>query len=940
MMPPRQRGPLSPNDAETMIYTVDLGDGTVAEVEGPPNATPEQLQSFMAQQQQGQPAEARTTPVEGGFADELPDQARSSMSPDDEQALLAMVRNGASAEDLRRAAAAKGFDFGNAEAVVAARDKTGQINPDVIYNLPKVETDVAGSLGRGVADSVLMGTLPKLGAAVGATEQALSGESSFGDAYNRILDQNNATIAADEESHPWARVSGQLLGGLALPAGMEGVGLQAGSDVLRAGGTMADARFAAKLAVRNRMAAVGGAYGAAHGAGSGDNISDAATGALAEGALGAATGGLLGQGGRSAKVDERVSTATQDAKNVFDAAQRQNVDILPQDLGSPLARRVTQGAAQTPFGSGPVTRAADQLYSSFQDRVASLGGAAQGTAEVGGAMKARSAELAAREGRRAEDTSAVVQRVVGTPDDMTGAGQIVQRGANQWMANTAERANQLYAQVPIPAASEAAVGSTRAMLRDLTAGMRSNPELGAMFDNPRLRGYLSALTPRVDEQTGEVLNEGRLSWQDLQDFRTRIGDMLDEPRLSEKIAPRQLRALYGALTQDMEATARNQGENALRAWRRANGYYAARMSRVNDTLAQVTGQRRDATPNEAIAKLQGMLRSGSTGDAASFGRIMRSLPTGDAATVRATLVNDARGGRQFDAAQLADRWSGLSERGKSALLPERGLRVMMDDAADRAAASTRDPLANLSSEQAFLNFERMANNRGDSARFRASLNAMSPEEASATRSLLIHRMGLANAGAQSAQGDAFSISKFLTRWNDMSDGAKATLFGDAEMRANMNDLALIAEKVKGSEKLAGHSNTGAINSFNATTGGLGGAALALLTGHPIVAAGLAGPALYQKATAELMTSKAMLKWLAKAPKKPNPKAQAAHIQRLTSIARAEPAIANEVLQLQQRLADAFTSAPARMAAEEPLNGVRQGQGNEAQQQGQQEGAEP
>ncbi len=754
--------------------------------------------------------------------------------------------------------------------------------------------------------------------------------------WSQSLSRERAIRNYDEDNHFWARLGGEVVGGMGIEAGIaraapaltaEAAARIAGRSMIRAGGTRAEALRAANQAYAIRLTQQGAAIGGIQGVGSSDGgIGNRVLGGVAGTVIGGAVGGATGKvaGRFRTLMDARTRAVRQpqvnEAAEIVSLADQQGISIMPQDVGGPGVGRMTQSAAQTPFGSKVVREASDRLYDSFRNRVATVGGEADTLADVGGTLKARSAALAEREGARAENTSAAVQDAVGVPDDPTGAGQIVHRGVNRFMDETADRANQLYARVPIPAASEANVSATRGMLRDLNAGMRSNPELGAMFESPRLQGYLRALTPRTDEQTGEVMHAGTLSWQDLQEFRTRVGDMLDDPRLSDKIAPRQLRALYGALSEDMEATARGQGENALRSWRRANTYYAARMRRVNDTLSMVVGDRRDTTPNEAMAKLQTMLRTGSGENAASFGRVMRSIPTEDARVVRATIVNDIRGSRQFDAAELAKRWDQLSERGKSALLPETGLRSIMDDAADRAASSSRDPLAKLSGEQAYLSLEKLANNRGDSAEFRRRLAALSPSEASAVRSLFVNRMGLAGAGAQNAEGDAFSIARFLTRWNDLTPQAKHTLFGDAEMRNDMNALATIAERVKGSEKLRGHSNTGGIDIANKTGMGLASAVIALATGHPIVAAGLAAPPLYQRLSAEVLTSKAMLRWLARTPKKPNVAAQRAHIQQLGKIASAEPAIANEVLQFQTRLRSAFASPlPTQIAAEERLD---------------------
>jgi len=707
--------------------------------------------------------------------------------------------------------------------------------------------------------------------------------------WKQSLARERAIRNYDEDNHFWSRLGGELVGGAGIEAGLARVApsltpqvaaRMAGSAMLRAGGTRAEAIRAANQAFAFRLAQQGAAIGGVQGAGAADGgLVDRSIGAAGGAIFGGAIGGVTGMAGSRfrAVMDARARAARgaepSEAAGLLDLARQQGIEVLPQDIGGEGVGRMTQSVAQSPAGGNVIKRATDRLYDSFRDRVGSVGGEADTLADVGGTLKQRSAQVAAREAGRADQTSALIEQAVGTAEDLTGAGQVVQRGVSRFMDQTAERAAELYRRVPVADAAQATVTATRATLRDLTEGMRSNPELGAMFENPRLRGYLQALTPQVDQETGEVINRGTLSWQDLQEFRTRVGDMLDEPRMAEKIAPRQLRALYGALTDDMEATARGQGTDALRSWRRANTYYAARMRRVNDTLSMVVGERRDRTPNEVMAKLQGMLRSGSTDNSGGFARVLRSIPAEDASTVRATLVNDMRGGQRFDPDQFAKRWDQLSERGKSALLPQPGMRTIMDDAAERASASSRDPLANMSGEQAYLSLERLANNRGDSIEFRRRLADMSTDEASAVRSLFIDRMGRAKPGAQNAEGDAFSIAQFLTRWSDLTPQAKVTLFGDAGMRDDMEALAKLAERVKGSERLRGHSNTGGINMADKTGLGLTSAVLAFVTGHPIIAAGLAAPAAYQRASAELLTSKAMLRWLARAPKKPNVQAQ-------------------------------------------------------------------
>lgn len=753
---------------------------------------------------------------------------------------------------------------------------------------------------RGAADTVTLSLADEL--AAGATTLFGSGTMAENLRKERAIDR------IDEKVNPYARMGGQLGGALLLPTG--------------------GARTPGQLA------ALGGGYGAGYGFGSGDSNGEGVLDRFKGGALGGGTGAALGWAGGTLadKIAARgggprgPSPQRLEAALTAQAADRQGIRLLPQDVGPTSVGRATQGTAQTPFGAETVRRAADNLYGDFRDRVGALSGDSVTPLEAGNVVALRSAQTSQRAALSGERASGAVETALGTPVDSTAAGQIAQRGVGRFMNDTAERAAELYRAVPIPPAQEANIGATRQILNDLTAEWGSNPQLGNLFQSPRLASYLDALTPNatrtptglVDSAgraiTRDATEGGRLSWQDLSEFRTRVGDMLDDPRLSEKIAPRQLRALYGALSTDMRATAEAAGPGAQRAWQRANDYYDGRMKRINDTFSMVVGQRRDATPNEAFSSLQNMLKEGSTGNASAFQRIMRSIPAADADTIRATIVNNQRGGPTFSPEAFSTAWGKLSDRGRSALLPQRGMRAIMDDAAATSGTAARDEFAGLSGEKVFGRLEAMASNKGDAERFQRTIASLSPDEAMAVRAAFIQKGGAAAPGSQNAAGDAFSINKWLTNWNTLSDGAKRTLFGNGELRSNMDDLALIAEKVKASEKLAGHSNTGAVNSLNSTTGGLAGSLVALFTGHPVVAAGLASPAVYQKLSANLLTSPKFVRWLSRTPKIQSERTAGQHIKELAKIAARDPAIATEVTALQRALLGANDNMPVGRAA--------------------------
>ncbi|WP_010161389.1 hypothetical protein [Sphingomonas sp. PAMC 26617] len=937
-------------DAELNSPTPEVSNRSVAPAAPAESASTDPFEKFQRDPGHAQAAEAPDQ-MAGGFGDQLPDEPLSKLSPKDEAQYNALLHS-AGPDELQQFLERRGFASDHAALTAFTHDRdvslrAGKpVNYGVTYKMPKAVSSGTGSaFVHGGEQGITLGTGDEIHGLISGVNASLHGEN-FTDAYNTTVDQDRAQLGADQQEHPYATLAGNLAGNLVLPVIGEEAGLTRSMSAVaensyRAarleGFTANEARTIASKSIARHMATEGAAYGGAYGAGSanggpGERLLGGVTGAV-EGAAGGALLGLAGQKLAPAIYASRIAKRAlpmaeiPEAALVARAAERQGVDILPQDVGGRGIQRATQGAAQSPFGAKVVGDAADRLYTSFSGRVGELAGDAPSPRDAGNIVGDRAAEVANRSVAAADHTSGAVERALAAPSDTTGAGQLIQRGVSRFMDDTAERASALYDQVPVAADQQAQLGSTRRLLNDFTAEWRSNPQLGAIFRNGRLSNFLDALTPNVTRtetglldasgapMTRDVTEGGALSWQDLSEFRTRVGDMLADPNLTEKIAPRQLRALYGSLTSDMEATARDASPEALARWRRANDYYDGRMKRINDTFSMVLGKKGDATPNEAFAAVQGMLKPGSTGNAAAFSRIMRSMPAEDANTVRASIVRDARGGREFDPAAFTKVWGQLSERGKSALLPQLGMRVMMDDAAGQAALEGRSPFAGLSGEQIFAKLDAMAGNRGDSNRFQATMARLSPEEANAVRSTFIHQGGRALPGAQNAEGDAFSISRWLTRWNTMTPESKAVLFGRGELRASMNDLALLAERIKGSEKLAGHSNTGGINEFSKTSMSLWSAAGAAVLGHPIVAVGLAMPAAYQRISAEMLTSPRLLRWLTRIPKEADRAGQLGYLSKLSTIAAREPVIAHNVLDLREFLRTAISRSPEKAAAQ-------------------------
>ena len=154
------------------------------------------------------------------------------------------------------------------------------------YEFPKVLTDqcdgAVGAAARGIGDGVLPNLLPEAGSLV----DTLGGTSNRENIWNsdrRVADiiannwrQNEAITGFDALAHPYARLGGELAGGLLAP-------------------------FGAKATTVPQLAKVGAAYGAAAGFGAGDDLSSRRAQAAAGSGIGAVGGAAIGADGAEAE---------------------------------------------------------------------------------------------------------------------------------------------------------------------------------------------------------------------------------------------------------------------------------------------------------------------------------------------------------------------------------------------------------------------------------------------------------------------------------------------------------------------------------------------------------------------------------------------------------------------------------------------------------------
>jgi hypothetical protein len=225
------------------------------------------------------------------------------------------------------------------------------------------------------------------------------------------------------------------------------------------------------------------------------------------------------------------------------------------------------------------------------------------------------------------------------------------------------------------------------------------------------------------------------------------------------------------------------------------------------------------------------------------------------------------------------------------------------DRANRFYSATQDVLDRVlspiykagegSSEGAYRRMESDARNSGQIiAQRMTSLPLPARQQTVAT---VIDRLGKANPGAQTAEGDAWSSSTFLTNWSKLTPEAKTGMFSTipngGAVRSKLDYIAKAAERIKGAAAVyANPSGTAGAAALYGTAAGLGGSAAMMATGH--YGAGLAAlGAILTTATANrlgaaMMTSPKAVQWLSESAQV-SPQRIPQHLRRLSVMANAE-----------------------------------------------------
>ena len=262
---------------------------------------------------------------------------------------------------------------------------------------------------------------------------------------------------------------------------------------------------------------------------------------------------------------------------------------------------------------------------------------------------------------------------VGVPTTSAGAGEAAQTGAKTFIKDFQDKADDLFGAVDAKIGETTFVTAPNAIgvLQDLTKYSEKYSNVAGFLNTSKFQKLLK------DLEVDGALNP--LPYEALKDLRSGIGrsmGKLDGPMSS--LPEAELKRLYASLSQDMRAAATAAGDDALKAFNRANKFYSAGMKRINGALKKVT---KADTPERAYNNILALTTADSPrGSTAKLQQLKVSLPKEQWSTVSSTILRklgEARVGQrgapdasdfaEFSPSTFLTNWNKMDKGAKTVL---------------------------------------------------------------------------------------------------------------------------------------------------------------------------------------------------------------------------------------------------------------------------------
>ena len=374
-------------------------------------------------------------------------------------------------------------------------------------------------------------------------------------------------------------------------------------------------------------------------------------------------------------------------------------DAMGASAGS-LADLPIVGAARAAPSAAPASR---QLLRDFEAAkvTPNLPAVGQGrtaglVSNIANTLPISGPQVRAAINRTASDTAAAAERSAtqyGAARLPIEGGEAAQRGVTQFATvDFPAAAQKLYGEFdrqmvnapPVPTTA------TQKALEGPLKRFPTSPELGAQITNPKLRGYAETLSPKtttkpptlskildasgnptVVKAAQTITSGGKLTFDELKELRSYIGQLIGDPVLVSDIPRRDLKSVYAGISDDLRAAAKRQSPEALAAFDKANAFYKEGIEHIDDIEFLTKG-----SPEQAFSRINRAAETGGSTNSGLLAKIKTALGPKEWGNVGSSIVarlgEPAAGakdmlGTNFSPTSFATSWNKLSPAAKDEL---------------------------------------------------------------------------------------------------------------------------------------------------------------------------------------------------------------------------------------------------------------------------------
>lgn len=362
---------------------------------------------------------------------------------------------------------------------------------------------------------------------------------------------------------------------------------------------------------------------------------------LVGGKAGEIAGGLIG------RLGAKISQATRrPIAETFEASQRIGADLPASAVTG------AKGVAQVENALSQIPIAGDIVGSKFAKTLDAMG-----------------------------DFAKTQQNRLSSKSGETSIGNSVIKGVDNFVKRFSTQGGELYNKMwdKMPKGSRVSVDNFSNKLDEITGQFADDPALAEILTPKSLESINAAIKGSV-ESGGVTINT-------LKALRSKIGKELDTKSLLPDANQAELKALYGALSEDMKAAAETFG--AAKEFNRANNFWSAGRTRIDEVLQPIIKNGMSEQVYRRMFSADGKALRNIP--ATEVRALMRSLPEGARKDVQGEVVRRmglATAGKQdiagdsFSPNVFMTNWNRLGEKSRAALFHgDKELISAMDDLA-------------------------------------------------------------------------------------------------------------------------------------------------------------------------------------------------------------------------------------------------------------------